>query len=161
MELDDTINNFPNLWNQFPASFPCPYTVERIGRDGDGGKNVCGFSEIKKLPRCLVYSFGIYDETSFERMILEQTNCTVRMFDILAIKPNPRELLDRFPQRITYSDTGIDTTLNKTLKAIMDKNQDSDIHILKMDIEGMNTYSYIEIYLHMYVLLFQHIRECP
>jgi len=128
--------NLKKLWNYFPASFQCPYEVQRIGTDGDGGKYVCGFSVLKNLSECLVYSFGINNEVSFEKMILEQTNCTVRMHDIIKIKPNPAALLKYFPGRVTYSETGINAQ-NNSLKSIMDKNGDSFIHILKMDIEGI------------------------
>jgi len=105
----------------------------------DGGKYVCGFSEIKKLSKCLVYSFGIENEVSFEEMILEETNCTVRMYDIIEIQSNPAALLMEFPGRVTYSDTtGINKLSNNSLKAIMSRNGDFFIHILKMDIESMS-----------------------
>jgi len=121
----------------FPASFPCPYEVKRVGRNGDGGKNVCGFSEIKKLPQCVVYSFGINDEVTFEKMILEKTNCTIRMYDVIKIRNNPAALMKKFRGRITYSEDGIGHSPNNSLKSIMAKNGDFFINILKMDIEGI------------------------
>lgn len=42
--------------------------MERIGRMGDGGKWVCGMSQYVNYPKgrdCVIYSFGVRDESSF------------------------------------------------------------------------------------------------
>jgi hypothetical protein len=57
-----------SIWDFFPASWSCPHEMERIGRLGDGGKWVCGFSLFEKLPKekkCVVYSFGVQEESSY------------------------------------------------------------------------------------------------
>jgi hypothetical protein len=48
-----------SVWDLIPASYNCPFEVERIGRMGDGGKWVCGMSKYEKNTRpCILYSFG-------------------------------------------------------------------------------------------------------
>jgi methyltransferase family protein len=51
-----------------PASYSCPWHMERVGRMGDGGKWVCGMQRYEEFPverECVVYSFGVRDESSF------------------------------------------------------------------------------------------------
>lgn len=64
-----TYFSFPySVWDLVPASWNCPYEVERIGRMGDGGKWVCGMSRYEKNSRpCILYSFGVQNESSFGR----------------------------------------------------------------------------------------------
>lgn len=48
-----------SVWDLVPASWDCPYEVERIGRMGDGGKWVCGMSQYEKNKGpFIIYSFG-------------------------------------------------------------------------------------------------------
>lgn len=57
-----------SIWDFVPASWSCPYEMERIGRMGDGGKWVCGMSIYEKLPAtrpCVIYSFGVQTESSY------------------------------------------------------------------------------------------------
>jgi hypothetical protein len=55
-----------SVWDLIPASYNCPMDVERIGRMGDGGKWVCGMSQYEKNKKpCVLYSFGVTNETSF------------------------------------------------------------------------------------------------
>ena len=67
-------------------SFSCPFPVKRVGTLGDGGKYVCGFHRVTQgrgeNRECVVYSFGVSDESSFEAEILESTkNCQVYGYD--------------------------------------------------------------------------------
>ncbi|KAH9171949.1 hypothetical protein EDB89DRAFT_1906549 [Lactarius sanguifluus] len=55
--------------NCFDLSSPCPHHVEGVGILGDGGKWVCGMDA--KQEKCVVYSFGIDDKSSFEAALLE------------------------------------------------------------------------------------------
>jgi hypothetical protein len=62
----------------------CPFVISRLGNLGDGGKYVCGLEEISKksvTSQCIVYSFGVGGDASFEKEILERTNCSVFAFD--------------------------------------------------------------------------------
>ncbi|OBT84894.1 hypothetical protein VE02_06567 [Pseudogymnoascus sp. 03VT05] len=57
-----------SIWDFVPASWSCPYEMERIGRMGDGGKWVCGMSKYEELPAtrpCVIYSFGVQTESSY------------------------------------------------------------------------------------------------
>lgn len=57
-----------SVWDFTPASYSCPHEMERVGRMGDGGKWVCGMSRFVDFPRdreCVIYSFGVRDESSF------------------------------------------------------------------------------------------------
>ncbi|KFX94177.1 hypothetical protein V490_04474 [Pseudogymnoascus sp. VKM F-3557] len=65
-------NKYPaspySIWDFVPASWSCPYEMERIGRMGDGGKWVCGMSLYEQLPAtrpCVIYSFGVQTESSY------------------------------------------------------------------------------------------------
>jgi hypothetical protein len=65
----DTYQKTPySIWDFVPASYSCPYEMERIGRMGDGGKWVCGMSLYEAMPAeksCVIYSFGVQTESSF------------------------------------------------------------------------------------------------
>lgn len=69
-----------------PAAFNCPWDMQRVGRMGDGGKWVCGMTKLElpqELPqdRCVVYSFGVRDESTFEEEMLRRTDCGVWAYD--------------------------------------------------------------------------------
>jgi hypothetical protein len=62
--------------------------MERIGRMGDGGKWVCGMSKFvasSKVKPCIIYSFGVRDESSFENEMLSRTNCEVWAYDFSVV----------------------------------------------------------------------------
>lgn len=67
------------------ASFNCPWEMQRVGRMGDGGKWVCGMDKYIELgdrgPGCVIYSFGVRDESSFEEEVLQRTGCKVWGWD--------------------------------------------------------------------------------
>jgi len=72
------------VWDFTPASYGCPHEMERVGRMGDGGKWVCGMSRIaesSKTQPCVIYSFGVRDESSFENEILSRTDCELWAYD--------------------------------------------------------------------------------
>ena len=126
------------IWDYFRSTFDCPYTVERVGRIGDGGKWVCGLRELTKKSNCVVYSFGVNDDTSFEEEILERTHCVVHMFDP-TVEGSTLPVLQNFPGRITFSKLGLakeDHGDYRTLRTFMKRNGDSFADILKIDIEG-------------------------
>ncbi|KAH9028771.1 hypothetical protein EDB85DRAFT_2291130 [Lactarius pseudohatsudake] len=58
------------IWDFYVLSFPCPHHVEGIGILGDGSKWVCGMDA--KQEKCVIYSFGINDKSSFEAALLER-----------------------------------------------------------------------------------------
>ena len=76
------------VWDFTPASWGCPHEMERVGRMGDGGKWVCGMSQIQassKLKPCVIYSFGVRDESSFENEMLSRTHCEVWAYDFSVV----------------------------------------------------------------------------
>jgi len=49
---------------------------------GEGGKWVCGMSRYEKNRKpCVVYSFGLNNDSSFEQELLERTNCEIWGYD--------------------------------------------------------------------------------
>jgi hypothetical protein len=69
------------VWDLFPPNMNCP-DLTRIGAVGEGGKWVCGLSYLQSLEEaCIIYSFGISDDISFEIELLLLTNCVVYAFD--------------------------------------------------------------------------------
>lgn len=76
------------VWDFTPASYGCPHEMERVGRMGDGGKWVCGMSKFEassKVKPCIIYSFGVRDESSFENEMLSRTNCQVWAYDFSVV----------------------------------------------------------------------------
>ncbi len=76
------------VWDFTPASWPCPHEMERIGRMGDGGKWVCGMSRIEAMSQtrpCIIYSFGVQNESSFENEMLTRTKCEVWAYDFSVV----------------------------------------------------------------------------
>ncbi|KDQ10572.1 hypothetical protein BOTBODRAFT_36092 [Botryobasidium botryosum FD-172 SS1] len=135
------------LWDFFVvAPTFCAHRMERIGTFSDGGKWVCGLERIAKKPDCVVYSFGVNDESSFEAEILGRTNCTVYGYDFSVTKWGP-EISDNpalspraqfFPYGISGKDTEAigDSPPMYTLSTLMKMNNHTFIDILKIDIEG-------------------------
>lgn len=58
----------------------CPESL-RLGNKADGGWDVCIYSSYKPKQPCLVYSFGINNDWSFDDTVVATFNCTVRAFD--------------------------------------------------------------------------------
>ncbi|KAH9014493.1 methyltransferase domain-containing protein [Lactarius pseudohatsudake] len=70
------------VWDFFPPAFSCPHELERIGTLGDGGKWVCGLSQLQDKEDCIVYSVGSPADASFEAEVLARTrHCQLFVFD--------------------------------------------------------------------------------
>jgi hypothetical protein len=133
------------VWDFFPPAFNCPHEVERLGALGDGGKWVCGLSRVAKKPNCVVYSFGVNLESSFEAEILSNTeNCEVWGYDFSVRKFGP-EIPQSLQNRTHFHAFGLsgsdkhgpgDVPPMYTLKSLMEMNGHTHIDILKIDIEG-------------------------
>ena len=85
----DNISNFKpfdanskiNIWDLFPPVLSCP-DVERVGNVGDGGKWICGLDHMSsQFNPCIVYSFGVSTDISFEVELLKRTTCILHLFD--------------------------------------------------------------------------------
>ncbi|KAL2067464.1 hypothetical protein VTL71DRAFT_1889 [Oculimacula yallundae] len=131
-----------SVWDLVPASYNCPFEVERIGRMGDGGKWVCGMSKYEKNDRpCIIYSFGVQNESSFEEEMLERTNCEIWGYDFSVEQFGPA-IQNSYAGRTHFLKAGISgtTELSKeppffTIQDLMAENGHTYIDILKIDIE--------------------------
>jgi len=132
-------------WDYFPAAFNCPHEVERLGALGDGGKWVCGISRLATKPDCVIYSFGINDESSFEASLLSRTHgCQVWGYDFSVssfgpeIPPTQAFRTHFYPYGLAGWDAHEPEHEKKmyTLQTLMTNNNHTFIDILKVDIEG-------------------------
>ncbi|KDR78037.1 hypothetical protein GALMADRAFT_245009 [Galerina marginata CBS 339.88] len=133
------------VWDFFPAAFNCPHEIERLGALGDGGKWVCGLSRVAEKPDCVVYSFGINYESSFESEILAGTEyCQVWGYDF-SVKSFGPEIPRSRSHRTHFRPVGLsgsdkhgedDDPKMYTLETLMKENGHKHIDILKIDIES-------------------------
>jgi len=135
------------LWDVFLPAFPCPWEVERVGRMGDGGKFTCGLPRIreKRGKKCVVYSFGVERESSWEAEILERSDCEIYMYDfsvstfgpqLQAMDPAMSSRAHFFQYGIGGKDEVVDGHQFFTLASLMKMNGHDWIDILKVDVEG-------------------------
>jgi len=131
------------VWDYIPAAFNCPHEVERLGALGDGGKWVCGISRLATKPNCVIYSFGINYESSFEAALLSRTReCQVWGYDFSVRSFGP-QIPATQSYRTHFHSFGLAgwdhvTEGHKmyTLQSLMALNGHTFIDILKIDIEG-------------------------
>ncbi|EMD33741.1 hypothetical protein CERSUDRAFT_67883 [Gelatoporia subvermispora B] len=140
-------DDFYTLWDFFIPAFQCPHHVERVGTMGDGGKWVCGLERIARQKECVIYSFGINGESSFEAELLQRApGCQVWGYDFSVKSFGPeierntslRERAHFYPWALGPSNNhgpGSNPPVY-TLPTLMDINGHNFIDILKVDIEG-------------------------
>ncbi|KAJ7069857.1 methyltransferase domain-containing protein [Mycena amicta] len=127
----------------FAPAFNCPHEVTRLGALGDGGKWVCGISRVEDKPDCIVYSFGINYESSFEAEILASTDhCIIYGYDFSVNSFGPeirsqahRTVFNAFGLAGTDKHGPEDSPKMYTLESLMKMNGHTHIDILKIDIE--------------------------
>ncbi|PGH14357.1 hypothetical protein AJ80_05947 [Polytolypa hystricis UAMH7299] len=133
-----------NIYDFVYPAFNCPHDVERVGRVGDGGKWVCGMTryEANKDRPCVVYAFGVNDDSSFENEILRRTNCEIWGYDY-TVKSWGKQLVQNLAYRAHFSQCGIANVTDEkrsppfySVKDLMRINGHDYIDIMKMDIEG-------------------------
>ncbi|KIM32136.1 hypothetical protein M408DRAFT_214418 [Serendipita vermifera MAFF 305830] len=140
---------FYTIWDFVTPTFSCPFPVRRIGTLGDGGKYVCGFHRVTQgrgpERQCVVYSFGVSDESSFEAEILASTNnCQVYGYDFsvkhwgpqLHNNPAYDGRVHFEPYKLGGKDDSFSIPEVHTLGGLMQMNGHTFIDILKIDIEG-------------------------
>ncbi|KAF2149200.1 hypothetical protein K461DRAFT_323733 [Myriangium duriaei CBS 260.36] len=159
-----------SVWDFLPAAFNCPHSTRRIGRLGDGGKWICGAETLAKLPAtrpgplrkdlhlrtsgkspvarvqagCVIYSFGVRDESSFEvEMLKKFQNCQVWGYDFSVDGFGPQMDPAESYERAHFAKIGIGGTTDLTrsppfvsVQDLMANNGHDHIDILKIDIEG-------------------------
>ncbi|KAF5329604.1 hypothetical protein D9619_009389 [Psilocybe cf. subviscida] len=131
------------VWDFFPAAFNCPHEIERLGALGDGGKWVCGISRVAEKEDCVVYSFGINLESSFESEILSHTDhCQIWGYDFSVASFGP-EIPSSQAGRTHFKAVGLAGSDKPhaeppmfTLESLMKQNGHTHIDILKIDIES-------------------------
>ncbi|RDW80013.1 hypothetical protein BP6252_04651 [Coleophoma cylindrospora] len=130
-----------SIWDLIPASYNCPHEIERIGRMGDGGKWVCGMHRYETKKPCILYSFGIQNESSFEQEMLERTNCEIFGYDF-SVSDFGKALKPEFSDRAHFKQAGISGVSKPqnnppfyTIQDLMAQNGHDYIDILKIDIE--------------------------
>ena len=164
-ELVDFIENDPvepfepfkfstgiNVWDLFVPTVTCP-DLERVGPVGDGGKWVCGLDSLSNQPppperSCLMYSFGISNDISFEMEVLLRTSCYIHAFDptigSLPFDKYNASLSTAARKRITFhklalsgpSSSSAEQLLQETMRDIMGRLGHTYLDILKVDVEG-------------------------
>lgn len=144
--LDDYWKTPFSIWDFIPASFNCPWEIERVGRLGDGGKWVCGMSKYETLPmgrECVIYSFGIQFESSFEEGFLERTGCEIWGYDYSVSEFGQQLKGAERKSRAHFTQAGIGGTTDESedppfysIQDLMDMNGHDRVDVLKMDIEG-------------------------
>ncbi|KAI0032697.1 methyltransferase domain-containing protein [Vararia minispora EC-137] len=154
--LGPSFESFPShgelylLWDFFIPAFRCPHSTQRIGSLGDGGKWVCGIEVLAKQPKCVVYSFGISTDSSFEAdVLLRAPGCEVWGYDYSVSGPpqfGPEISEDsHFPSRAHFHKWGLsgedkhgpsDKPPMYTLRTLMELNGHDFVDILKIDVEG-------------------------
>ncbi|KAF8843056.1 hypothetical protein BDN67DRAFT_964951 [Paxillus ammoniavirescens] len=158
----DKIDSFPSngefytLWDFFLPSFRCPHRVDRVGIMGDGGKWMCGLERIVHKKKCVMYSFGINGESSFEADVMRAApGCEVYGYDFSVNSFGPEIEQDPDLKRRAhffafalgpkdaYSLT--DDPKMYTLRTLMERNGHDFIDVLKVDIEA-NEYDALDIF---------------
>lgn len=148
---DESVRLWYTLWDLFPATYTCPWDMQRIGRLGDGGKWICGMSKYAahhSPGRPLrLYSFGVGSDSSFEGQFLnESSRAEVWGFDYsVPMWGQGLEGRAANSDRMHFAKVGIashdyyDDTIKAQLfsiGSIMDKLGHDYVDLIKMDIEG-------------------------
>lgn len=134
------------FWRSIEPSFNCPLRLlTRYGKTGDGGKWVCGLENLEKIrghgeaEPCVVYSFGVNTDSSFEAEVLATTHCAMYAYD-MTVKAIAEPLRSSNP-RVKFFKSGISAVqkgdtwpLDHYLRA--NGHEKMFIPILKLDVEG-------------------------
>ncbi|KAI8777920.1 methyltransferase protein 24, partial [Biomphalaria glabrata] len=114
--------------------------VTRLGRVTDGGWDMCSDSPYKPASPCIVYSFGIADDFSFDNAVVDQLGCTVYSFDP-SINMDTKQRGDKkyfYKMGLADSDrtlsNGWSMSRLETIRASL-KHTKKVLDILKMDVE--------------------------
>jgi len=124
------IRYWPWMW--YETTHECTMGEDRVGDIGDGGKWICGMTNLLQVDDCVVYSLGSNGKHDFEDDILKYTPCEVHVFD-----------MDDFSYvffgtraRFHKSKIGDGTKGTDSIDGWMRKLGHDHIDVLKIDIEG-------------------------
>jgi len=120
--------------------FYCPLYY-RAGNRGDGGWDVCMLPRVAPKPGCIVYSFGIKNDWSFDEAMSNHFGCQVKAWDPSTGKSNHTH-----SEKVKFFNLGLGGSnhINKrkwtmrTFSSLLkDQGHEEDIiDFLKFDIEG-------------------------
>lgn len=144
------------IWDWFNPDYVCP-TMERVGRLGDGGKWMCGLETLRQRPvaahrPCIVYAFGVNDDTSFEEELANRTHCQIFAFDptvanLPASAANVTPPLHFHKQALGPKDGASRRfLLERNLLSIMKELGHTYIDVLKVDVEGAEWASFAPVF---------------
>jgi hypothetical protein len=127
-----------NLYFKYIQTTPffCQHVL-RLGRQSDGGWDVCHDRMLQYKNPCIVYSFGIRDDLSFDDDIATTYNCNVYAFD-----PTTPFGTHRHSPQVWFHRLGIGSEYQRDFVAPLQKiradlnHRSSSIAILKADVEG-------------------------
>ncbi|RYG98880.1 hypothetical protein EON65_50910, partial [archaeon] len=140
-----------NIWDVYVPTLTCP-DMQRLGLAGEGGKWICGLEHLARQKDCVIYSFGISTDISFEVEVLLRTQCKVFAFDPTIgrlpfhnLPPHLNSsLTDALKRRIVFNKIALATatgsnaehSLTEQFFDIMARYNHTFLHLVKMDIEG-------------------------
>jgi len=120
--------------------FYCPLYY-RAGHSGDGGWDVCILPSVAPKPGCLVFSFGINGDWSFDEAMSKNFGCQVKAYD-----PSMRKSNHTHSEKVKFFNLGIggsnhinkkQWTMRTFSSLLKDQGHEEDIiDFLKFDIEG-------------------------
>lgn len=122
------------LWDWYPPYWPC-LDRERVGRAGDGGKWMCGMEALEGARECVVYSYGVRDQASWEAELVDRTRCVVYAHDP-SVKGLPKHAQGR--PALRFERLGLNETGSpgfETLLTTMRRRGHALLDVLKLDIE--------------------------
>lgn len=132
------------IWDLALPSWSPPLEMSRIGRLGDGGKWTCGMSRYESMDsKCVVYSFGVKDDSSFEDEFLSRVpTAKVWAYDMNVCDfKGQLSPAQRKRARFVQAAIGGETDEGQTppvygIQELMRRNGHEYVDVLKMDIKG-------------------------
>lgn len=131
-----------NVWDMHIPNAVCA-DIQRVGSIGDGGKWVCGLSHLQQLKimgirKCVIYSYGVSFDSTFEAELHNRAGCEVHAFD-----PTVGGIAGR-SNGIAFHKHGLASSSGKTKDFMMVESLQDAMHrlghayvdILKVDVEG-------------------------
>lgn len=135
------------FWRAIKPAFYCPRDqLTKVGINGEkevSGKWICGLKNLAKLeqiegskPPCVIYSFVYESEGYLEAEILQQTNCSVYLYDPMREKIGDPLSSDSRLHFDKLTIGGEERFNKRTLELLMELNGHKWIDILRIDVKS-------------------------
>jgi len=133
-------------WHYFESTYECKMGEDRIGHAGwdDGGKWICGMSNLLQRPKCIVYSMGSNGQHDFEDDIMMNTDCEIHTFDM----GDFTHVFNGTRVHFHQSKIGDGTDGTKSIYQWMQELHHDHIDVLKTDIEMAEYPAYADLSSH-------------